>query len=131
MLSPNRVDAFCGSGEHYARSTAIESIITSTDDRIEAVSVPASREIERIVRSQGGVIAHWDSQMLAVPDVARQLGYPGPYAEIGDAAISNRLVDPQSRRIYLTFVLPGGVRKTYALRAFDMQNVCSEARLSA
>jgi hypothetical protein len=131
MLSPNQVDAYCGGGEHYARTTAIQSIVTSTDDRLEDIPVPSAAAIARIVRSQGGVIAHWDAQLLVLPDVARQLGYPGPDVTLGDAAIGNRLVDANSRRIYLTFILPDGSRKTYALRANDMQNVCSEARLSA
>lgn len=129
MLSPKRVDAFCG--DRYVRSTAVQSILTSVGDRIEPDPPPAAAEIERELARSTGVIAHWDDQPLLLPGVARQLGYAGRYVSVADAAIGNNAAAAGSRRIYLTLMLPGGRRTTFVFRAYDMQNVCNEGRLSA
>ena len=63
-------------------------------------------------------------------NVAKQLGYAGDLAKLTDAAISNRASGVDSRRVYLTFALPDGTAKTLAFRAYDMQDVCSDGKLS-
>ena len=131
LLSPNRVESFCsGGGENYPRETAIESIVASTDAQPEDFPVPAPAQIVHNVRAQNGVIAHWNDQELDLPQVAKQYGYAGDDIRISDVAITNRMVGVDSRRIYLTLVLPNDTRKTLAFRAHDTQDVCSEAKLS-
>ncbi|MGB8267048.1 MAG: hypothetical protein WCE44_12025 [Candidatus Velthaea sp.] len=131
LLSPNRVESFCGGAANYARETAIESVVTSTADLPEHFPVPEEAQIRHNVRAQNGVIAHWDDQDLYLPKVAKQYGYSGDYVRLGEAAITNRMVGVDSRRVYLTLILPDGSRKTLPFRAYDIQNICSEAKLSA
>jgi hypothetical protein len=129
LTSPNRVDSFCPE-DRVAKATAIESIVTSTGDKAEAFPVPSAAEIANIVKSTGGVIGHWDAQQLYSPAVAQSLGVSGPYLQLTDAAISNRLSGVDSRRVYLTFKLPDGSSKTLPFRAYDMQDVCNDGKLS-
>jgi len=131
LLSPNRVESYCGGPENYARATAIESVVASTSDLPEDFPVPTSAEILHNVRAQNGVVAHWTDQQLYLPKMAKQYGYPGDYVVIGDAAITSRMVSVDARRIYLTLILPNRTRKTFAFRAFDVQDVCSESSLKA
>jgi hypothetical protein len=131
LLSPNTVDSFCGGADNYARETAIESIVASTDAMPEDFPIPSQAQIVHNVKAQNGVIAHWTDQPLYLPKVAKAYGYPDDYVRLGDAAITNRMISVDARRIYLTIVLPDGTRKTLPFRAFDVQNVCSEAKLSA
>jgi hypothetical protein len=131
LLSPNAVDSFCGGADNYARETAIESIVASTDAMPEDFPIPSQAQIVHNVKAQNGVIAHWTDQPLYLPQVAKAYGYSDGYVTIGDAAITNRMVSVDARRIYLTFILPDRTRKTLPFRAFDVQNVCSEAKLSA
>ncbi len=131
LLSPNTVESFCGGADNYARETAIESIVASTDALPEDFPIPSQAQIVHNVRAQNGVIAHWTDQPLYLPKVAKAYGYPDDYVRLGDAAITNRMISVDARRIYLTLILPDRARKTLPFRAFDVQNVCSEAKLSA
>jgi hypothetical protein len=131
LLSPNTVESFCGGADNYARETAIESIVASTDAMPEDFPIPSQAQIVHNVKAQNGVIAHWTDQPLYLPKVAKAYGYPDDYVTIGDAAITNRMISVDARRIYLTLILPDRTRKTLPFRAFDVQNVCSEAKLSA
>ncbi len=129
LLGPERVTSFCQK-DQVAKVTAIESIVASTGDKAEDFPVPGPAEVEHITKSTGGVIAFWDNQELLSPNVAKQLGYSGQLAQITAAAISNRASGVDSRRVYLTFKLPDGSARTLAFRAYDMQDVCSDGKLS-
>jgi len=59
ILSPNTVESFCGGADNYARETAIESIVASTDAMPEDFPIPSGAQIAHNVKAQNGVIAHW------------------------------------------------------------------------
>ncbi len=125
---PDRVDAFCG--DRVAIATAIESIVASTSDAPEKIPIPAPGRIRSHVQQSGGVLAHWDNQLLYLPVVAKSIGAPGDYVTLGDAAIGDGTAGSDSRRIYLTLKTSDGPR-TFALQAFDVQDVCNEGKLKS
>jgi len=127
LHQPDRIDAYCG--DRAAIATAIESIVASTGDVSERFPVPSERQILKTVKESGGIVAHWNDQPLYLPAIAKSVGAPGDYVTLGDAAIGNG-VSVDSRRIYLTLKTKSGP-KTFALRAYDVQDVCNEGKLKS
>jgi len=127
LHQPDRIDAYCG--DRVAISTAIESIVASTGDVVEPVAAPSGAAILKLVKASGGVIAHWNDQPLYLPKTAKALGADGDYVTLGDVAIGND-AGTDSRRIYLTLKTGAGP-KTFALRAYDVQDVCNEGKLKS
>ncbi len=128
LHQPDRIDAFCA--DRAAIVTAIESIVASTGDAGAATAPPTGARIHQIIERSGGVIAHWRSQPLYQPSVAKALGITGDYVTIGDAAIVNGATSGDSRPLYLTVKASTGDR-TFALRAYDVQDVCNAGKLSS
>ncbi|GAC1411747.1 MAG: hypothetical protein NVSMB64_21730 [Candidatus Velthaea sp.] len=128
LANPNRIDEFCR--DRAPRYTAILSVVSSSGDQAESVPVPSAAEIRKTIHDESGVIAHWDGgQPLLKPNLAKSLGYVGDYVTVQDAAIVNRLSGTDSRRMYLTVRLNTGT-KTIPVRAYDLQDICSEGKLS-
>jgi hypothetical protein len=127
LHQPDRIDAFCG--DRAAIATAIESIVASTGGAADAAAVPSNARILAQVKNTGGVVAHWNDQPLYLPVLAKTVGADGDYVTLGDAAIGD---DPEtdSRRIFLTIKTKTGPR-TFALRAYDVQDVCNEGKLKS
>jgi hypothetical protein len=126
---PLRVEADCES--RAVRQTAIDSIVSSTDDKIVPGVYPGNAAMRKQIRAGGGAIAYWPSQPLKLPRTAKALGVQGDYVDLVRAAMTNT-VDPktQSRAVWLTFKTPSG-EKTVLERAFDTQNVCIEGTRQA
>lgn len=122
------MEAYCG--DRAATATAIESIVASTGDASTAATVPSAAQILTGVKADGGVIAHWKDQPLYQPSLAKLLGISGNFVTLGDAAISNKPATDDSRPIYLTVKTAHGP-KTFALRAYDVQDVCNQGKLSS
>ncbi|GAC1420846.1 MAG: hypothetical protein NVSMB5_13610 [Candidatus Velthaea sp.] len=128
LANPNRIDEFCR--ERAPRYTAILSVVSSAGDQVETFPVPSANQIRKTIHDEGGVIAHWDAgQPLLKANLAKSLGYIGDYITVQDAAIVNRLSAGDSRRMYLTVRLKDGT-KTIPVRAFDLQDICTEGKLS-
>ncbi len=128
LHQPDRIEAFCG--DRAAIATAIESIVASTGDASSATVVPSSAPIRKGIETAGGIIAHWNDQPLYQPSLAKALGITGDYVTIGDAAIANGVAAKESRPLYLTVKTGSGV-KTFLLRAYDVQDVCNQGKLSS
>jgi hypothetical protein len=119
-----RLRAFCGSMQ--ARQTGIDSVISSTDDRL-LDERPTEADVMRAVGTADGVVAYWNAQPLALPDVARALGETDGYARVDAAAIPPAADGAATRRIYL-LVRDRGGKRWIALTAYDTQSVCVEGR---
>ncbi|MFN2460233.1 MAG: hypothetical protein ABR591_06060 [Candidatus Velthaea sp.] len=128
MHPPNRIEPFCSG--RVPQVSAILSVVTSAADRIESVPAPRAGDARRTLTALGGVIVHWNGQPLLLPAVAKELGYPDRYVTLVDAAIYNRKAGVDTRRMYLTVKLPAGGTKTFATRAFDVQDICNEGTRS-
>ncbi len=128
LHQPDRIEAFCG--DRVALITAIESIVTSTDDAPGASAVPPPAAIAKTVKDGGGVIAHWNDQPLYLPAVAKAVDAAGDYVTLGDVAIGPPPDSGSSRPIYLTVKSKAGPR-TFTLQAYDVQDVCNEGKLKS
>jgi len=129
LVNPTSIDEFCR--DRAPRYTAILSVLSSSGDEQESFPVPTAAQIHGFISKESGVIAHWSSgEPLLKANLAKSLGYGGPYVDVRDAAIVNRLSGVDSRRMYLTVKLPTGAMKTVPVRAFDLQDICSEGKLS-
>ena len=128
LHQPDRIEAYCG--DRAAIVTAIESIVSSTGSTIEGSTVPAAAQIAGSVKARGGVIAHWNDQLLYSPALAKLVGADGTYVTLGDAAIDDDPARADSRRLYLTLKTAAGP-KTFAVRAYDVQDVCNEGKLKS
>lgn len=126
---PVKVEADCES--RAVRQTAIDSIVTSTDDTIRPGVYPGDAAMRKAIRQGGGAIAYWPKQPLRLPRTAKALGVDGDYVDLVRAAMTNA-VDPKtnSRQLWLTFKTPSG-EKTVLERAYDVQNVCIEGTRQA
>ena len=129
LVAPDKIESFCA--EKEPRGTAIASILSSVSDRIEtSVAYPGEDVLKTDVKTNGGVIGHWKSQPLYMPNTAKALGVSGNYIDVTDIVIDNQLSGLESRLIYVTVMAPAGP-KPLILRAYDTQNVCVEGtRLS-
>ncbi len=83
-----------------------------------------------MVADSGGIVAHWNDQPLYLPALAKSVGEIGDYVTLGDAAIGDAPPTGDSRRIYLTIKTKTGPQ-TFALRAYDVQDVCNEGKLKS
>jgi hypothetical protein len=119
-----RIRAFCGSMQ--ARQTGIDSVISSTDDRL-LDEHPTDAEVMRSVGTADGVVAYWNAQPLALPRVSVALGETDGYVRVDAAAIPPSPDATVSRRIYL-LVRDRGVKRWIAMNAYDVQSVCVEGR---
>jgi hypothetical protein len=128
LHQPDRIDAFCG--DRAAIATAIESIVASTGDASGRTAVPPAPRIREMIKDGGGIIAHWNDQPLYSPSLAKVLGSNGDYVTLGDAAIPDQPANTDSRPIFLTLKTATGLR-TFALRAYDVQDVCNQGKLSS
>lgn len=126
LEAPQRIESFCV--EKEPRQTAVESILASTGDALDATAQsPDDTTIRRAIKNESGVVAYWDGQPLLLPAVAKALGYPDRYVTVVEAEITNRITGTDSRRVYLTLKTPAGT-KMLPFRAYDMQNVCVEGQ---
>lgn len=124
MEPPDSVQSFCA--DKTPRRTAIASIVSSVGDRVEtSVPYPGAAALQLDVKQNTGIIGHWKSQPLYMPNTAKALGIPGDYIDLTDVVIDNQLSGSQSRLIYVTISTPAGP-KHLVLRAYDVQNVCVE-----
>jgi len=119
---PDRIEADCGSKQ--ARTTAIESILTSTDDAMGA-HTPTEAEVREAISARGGLIAHWKDQPLILPRTASRLGEPDKYVHVKTAVIVVVPDDAKERPLDMFVHTPAGDR-WIELRAFDHQNPCVE-----
>ncbi len=129
LLIPDKIESFCQ--EKEPRGTAIASVLSSVSDRVEtSVAYPGDTTLRQDVKLNSGVIGHWKSQPLYMPNTAKALGVSGNYIDVTDVIIDNQLSGTESRLIYVTVNTPQGP-KQLVLRAYDTQNVCIEGtRLS-
>jgi len=124
LLIPDRIESYCSDKE--PRGTAIDSIISSVSDRIEtSTPYPGDAALKMDVKTNGGIIAHWNSQPLYMPFTAKTLGVSGDYLDVRDVVIDNQIAGVESRLIYVTVQTPAGL-KQLVLRAVDVANVCVE-----
>lgn len=128
LVPPEHVDSFCS--EKEPRGTAIASILSSVADKDLKVPFPGDAVLRKSIKTHGGVIGHWASQPLYLPNMAAALGVTGKYLDVSDVYIDNQLEASDSRLIYANVKTPAGI-KNLVLRAYDTQNVCVEGtRLS-
>jgi hypothetical protein len=123
---PERVDSFCPGPP--PPGAAVTSIISSVADAIQPIDVPDEAALQRQIKDETGVVAHWKSQPLYMPGTARALGASGDYVEITDTVIPNVLSSSDARTLYVTIRLPSG-NKRVALRAYDLQDLCVAGRM--
>ena len=128
LHAPDGVEVYCG--DRAAVATAIESIVASTGDATEPPVRVSEAQIRKDIQSGGGIVAHWNDQQLYQPSLAKTLGADGKYVTLGDALISNRPTSTDSRPIFLALKTPSG-SKLFALRAYDVQDVCNQGKRSS
>ncbi len=123
IAHPVKLRSFCGTRE--ARLTGIDSVMTSTDDRIRDEH-PTEADVVRDVENGDGVIAYWNGQLLSLPNVANDLGETDGYVRVDAAAVAPVEGDQAvTRRLFLE-VRDHGHDRWIALTAYDTQNVCIE-----
>jgi hypothetical protein len=129
LVTPMRVDAFCGRKE--PRLTALLSIMSTTNDTIVNGDRPTEASVRALVRHSGGVIGYWNDQLLLLPKTARALGESDDYVRVRVAAVAVPREGVTTRRLYLKVRVRGadgtqGSMRWIGLDAFDVQNPCVE-----
>jgi hypothetical protein len=122
LIHPYKVRSFCGTLQ--ARMTGVDSIMTSTDDKI-LDERPTETDVLRAVQSGDGVIAYWHAQPLSLPNIAATLGETDGYVRVDAVAVAPTADQALTRRLYL-FARDHGRDRWIALTAYDTQNVCVE-----
>jgi hypothetical protein len=126
---PDHTTTFCLKAQ-VSHDSSVESILTSTDDRVLAAH-PNAAAVQKLVRASGGVIAFWkDDQLLLVPNTAKALGESGRFAHVLEIAIP---IAPENatNRIIALRVRDHGEPRWIEMRAFDVQNPCVEGKRQA
>jgi hypothetical protein len=124
ITHPVSVESFCGTRE--ARTTAIESVLTSTDDRL-LDEKPTRARVVAAVKAERGVIAHWNDQVLKLPNVSALLGETDGFARIDALGIPYAPEGSTSRTVYL-LARDHGAQRWIAMSAYDVQDVCLEGK---
>ncbi len=111
-----------------ATAALIASILASATDHIQTgVPYPGDAQLRRSVTQNSGIIAHWNKQLLFMPQTAKALGVDGDYIDVTGIVIDNNLSVNDSRLIYVTVATPSGVKRL-VFRAYDVANVCVEGQ---
>jgi hypothetical protein len=127
LANPVRVDSTCG--QRVAQASAIESILTSTDDRL-LPQHPTGEGVRREVLAAGGAVAYWHDQLLHLPRTAEALGETDGYARVRAIGITEVPDGTPTRTIDLD-VRDHGAYRWFAMTAYDTQSVCIVGRPQA
>jgi hypothetical protein len=123
---PTRIDSSCGTKP--VRVSAIESIVTSTDDKIRPDDRPAWSSVRHDLDANGGAIAYWNDLLLMVPRTSRALGETDGYARVRAAAISATAPAGMPTRRIALLVRDHGAYRWIAMSAYGLQDICVEGR---
>ncbi len=127
LALPYPIDSFCG--WRVPRGTAINSIVSATNDQITGLA-PSLPVLQARARKDGGAIGHWPkTQLLKLPNVAHGLGAPGNYVRMRTAAVIGVPPDGSMRPVYIE-IEDGARWRWIRLIAYDSQDVCSEGARS-
>jgi hypothetical protein len=132
LVEPNRVESFCSVKpvHEYPKIDSMSSILTSVYDELPSPSsVPSLEQYKAGLKNGGGVISHYDrrSLLLLKPNLAKTLGESDDYVVATTVVFNNQVISDTSRFIYLR-LRDHGIFRWQALRAADVQNVCSEGQ---
>jgi hypothetical protein len=128
LKPPARIEGFCGAKQ--VRVTALQSIMTSTGDRVVADRHPTAAEVRGLLQRSGGAIGWWDDEMLRLPRTAQSLGEKDGFVRVRAAAAVTGPEDATTRPLYL-LVRERSAYRWIELTAYDVQSVCVEGRRSA
>lgn len=104
------------------------SIMTSVYDSLPTgPGVPTLAKYRADLKTSEGAIEYYDRLRLLKPGLAKQLGSPDDYVVAREVIFNNDLVSDNERYIYMD-LLDHGVYRWQALRAPDVQNVCSQGQ---
>ncbi|MGA3036888.1 MAG: hypothetical protein ABSE64_05325 [Vulcanimicrobiaceae bacterium] len=130
LARPTRVESFCPTHpvHEYPKTTSMGSIMTSVYDSLPTGSnVPTLAKYRADLRTSEGAIEYYDRLRLLKPGLAKQLGSSDDYVVAREVIFNNDIVSDSERYIYME-VLDHGVYRWQALRAPDIQNVCSQGQ---
>lgn len=129
MKTPKRFDYFCN-GSRQVNLSGMQSVLTSTDDRIGQERLGAA-EIAAIVRKRGGAIAYWDDQPLKLPRTSVAFGEPDGFIHVRELAVPAPTPTETTQRTIYVYARDAGVYRWFGMQAFDVQDVCVEGRRQA
>ncbi|MGH7729471.1 MAG: hypothetical protein ACREM2_11885 [Vulcanimicrobiaceae bacterium] len=121
---PDRVSAHCGTRQ--ARLTGVDSVLTSTNDRIVAFD-PSRATIARAVGAEDGVMAYWNDQPLILPKVAAQVGERDQFVHVFALGVPPPTRGETSRMVFVQLRDHGRLRWV-VMQAFDVQDACVEGQ---
>lgn len=127
LAPPVRVESFCG--QKQVRITALQSIMTSTNDKLAGTAPPRGAALRVRLAREGGAIGTWDDERLRLPQTARALGEVDDYVRVRKVVAIDAPEGATTRSLYLLVRERGGER-WIELTAFDVQSVCVEGRRS-
>ena len=126
IRQPTRIEAFCSNTAKRARPTAIASSMTSTDDRVLDLR-PTEADVRRETSAGDGAIAYWTEQPLALPRVSVLLGETDGYVRVKAAAVAPHPDGSETRPIFM-LMRDRGTYRWYAMKAYDLEDVCVEGK---
>ncbi len=100
--------------------------MTSTDDRL-LDEKPTRPAVVAAVKTPRGVIAHWNDQLLKLPNVSAALGETDGFARVDALGIPYAPEGATSRTIYL-LVRDHGAQRWIEMSAYDVQDICLEGK---
>ncbi len=127
LAPPSGIESFCG--QKQVRITALQSIMTSTNDKLAVTPPPKGAALRLRLAREGGAIGAWDDERLRLPKTARELGEADDYVRVRKVVAIDAPEGAATRPLYLLVRERGGER-WIELTAFDVQSVCVEGRRS-
>lgn len=124
IRTPKSFDYFCG-GSKQVNLSGMQSVLTSTDDRVSDEH-PSAARILSVVRRQGGAIAYWDDQVVKLPRLSVAFGETDGFLHVRKIAVPTPLVDELQHRMIYVNARDHGVYRWIGMQAFDVQDVCVE-----
>lgn len=124
LADPVAYESFCGS--QTIQPDVLKGVLAAADDRPIAER-PNEIAVRTALRNEGGVIAYWNDQQLALPQTAAGLGEQDGYARLRALAVTVVPASDTSRRIYL-LVRDHGLARWLVERSSDSGSICTKAK---
>jgi hypothetical protein len=121
IADPAALDTFCGT--QTIEPDAIKSVLSSTTDT-PLGEPPNETAVQTQLRHDGGVIAYWNDQLLALPQTAESLGESDGKVRVRALAVPVVPAGATTRVVYL-LVRDHGVARWIATHSTDAASVCT------
>jgi hypothetical protein len=121
IADPVAFESFCGT--QTIEPQVLKSVLAATGDS-SLSERPNEVAVRAALRNHRGVIAYWNDQQIALPQIAASLGERDGYVRLRALAVTVVPANAMSRRIYM-LVRDHSLARWIVARSSDAGSICT------